>query len=123
MAENRRLSEWQAVIYETNLPLTLNHVRGSIVVSISACHAEDPGLIPGRGVVALQKVDLAPEHPLIADRLPGRLVFGVHFITAPKHEGSCVHDLSWSSPLADRPLLCLVPETYCIFSSPASAVV
>ena len=23
--------------------------RGSIVVSISACHAEDPGSIPGRG--------------------------------------------------------------------------
>ena len=25
--------------------------RGSIVVSISACHAEDPGSIPGRGVL------------------------------------------------------------------------
>ena len=25
-------------------------IRGSIVVSISACHAEDPGSIPGRGV-------------------------------------------------------------------------
>ena len=50
MAENRRLSEWQAVIYETNLPLAQNHVRGSIVVSISARHAEDPGSIPGRGV-------------------------------------------------------------------------
>ena len=25
-------------------------VLGSIVVSISACHAEDPGSIPGRGV-------------------------------------------------------------------------
>ena len=24
-------------------------IRGSIVVSISACHAEDPGSIPGRG--------------------------------------------------------------------------
>ena len=28
-------------------------IRGSIVVSISACHAEDPGSIPGRGVVEL----------------------------------------------------------------------
>ena len=30
---------------------TCNHqqVLGSIVVSISACHAEDPGSIPGRG--------------------------------------------------------------------------
>ena len=27
------------------------HTRGSIVVSISACHAEDPGSIPGRGVL------------------------------------------------------------------------
>ena len=25
-------------------------IRGSIVVSISACHAEDPGSIPGCGV-------------------------------------------------------------------------
>ena len=24
-------------------------IRGSIVVSISACHADDPGSIPGRG--------------------------------------------------------------------------
>jgi len=27
-------------------------IRDSIVVSISACHAEDPGSIPGRGVFA-----------------------------------------------------------------------
>ena len=27
--------------------------RGSIVASMSACHAEDPGSIPGRGVVSL----------------------------------------------------------------------
>ena len=26
-------------------------ILGSIVVSISACHAEDPGSIPGRGVL------------------------------------------------------------------------
>ena len=25
-------------------------IRDSIVVSVSACHAEDPGSIPGRGV-------------------------------------------------------------------------
>ena len=29
------------------------HVRDSIVVSMSACHAEDPGSIPGRGTHAL----------------------------------------------------------------------
>ena len=28
-----------------------NHIRGSIMVSISACHADDPGWIPGRGDV------------------------------------------------------------------------
>ena len=28
-----------------------HYIRGSIVVSISACHAEDPGSIPGRGVL------------------------------------------------------------------------
>ena len=27
--------------------------RDSIVVSISACHADDPGSIPGRGVASL----------------------------------------------------------------------
>ena len=37
------------------MQLTINYkelfrIRGSIVVSISACHAEDPGSIPGRGV-------------------------------------------------------------------------
>ena len=31
------------------------NVRGSIVVSISACHAEDPGSIPGRGVWELRR--------------------------------------------------------------------
>jgi hypothetical protein len=29
----------------------LQQIRDSIVVSISACHAEDPGSIPGRGVL------------------------------------------------------------------------
>ena len=28
-------------------------IRDSIVVSISACHADDPGSIPGRGVFLL----------------------------------------------------------------------
>ena len=28
----------------------IDQIRGSIVVSISACHAEDLGSIPGRGV-------------------------------------------------------------------------
>jgi hypothetical protein len=32
--------------------------RGSIVVSISACHAEDPGSIPGRGVWRLAQQGL-----------------------------------------------------------------
>ena len=33
-------------------------VRGSIVVSISAYHADDPGSIPGRGVF-IEKVQVA----------------------------------------------------------------
>ena len=32
-------------------------VRGNIVVSISACHAEDPGSIPGRGVFVILEQD------------------------------------------------------------------
>ena len=31
-------------------------IRGSIVVSISACHAEDPGSIPGRGALLTQRL-------------------------------------------------------------------
>ena len=31
--------------------LHFNSFRDSIVVSISACHADDPGSIPGRGVL------------------------------------------------------------------------
>ena len=31
---------------------TTNQILGSIVVSISACHAEDPGSIPSRGAYA-----------------------------------------------------------------------
>ena len=33
-----------------SLILLVWHLRDSIVVSISACHAEDPGSIPGRGI-------------------------------------------------------------------------
>ena len=33
----------------------IDQIRGSIVVSISACHAEDPGSIPGRGVVLARR--------------------------------------------------------------------
>ena len=34
------------------VPCRADQIRGSIVVSISACHAEAPGSIPGRGVFA-----------------------------------------------------------------------
>ena len=36
--------------YKQTIMENLAAFRGSIVVSISACHAEDPGSIPGRGV-------------------------------------------------------------------------
>ena len=35
----------------STLGTVVTHLRGSIVVSISACHAEDPGSIPGCGVL------------------------------------------------------------------------
>ena len=37
-------------LYNINVTFK-RQIRGSIVVSISACHAEDPGSIPGRGVL------------------------------------------------------------------------
>ena len=40
-------------------------VRGSVVVSISACHAEDPGSIPGRGISThiVWRIAWAPRWP------------------------------------------------------------
>ena len=38
-------------INEVNCKFPFADFLGSIVVSISACHAEDPGSIPGRGVL------------------------------------------------------------------------
>ena len=42
------------------LLVSILQIRGSIVVSISACHAEDPGSIPGRGLV----YNAIPPHPI-----------------------------------------------------------
>ena len=40
------------------LLMSNSQIRGSIVVSISACHAEGPGSIPGRGVAARPVLEL-----------------------------------------------------------------
>ena len=40
-----------------------NMIRGSIVVSISACHAEDLGSIPGRGVLMARRCPGQPHQP------------------------------------------------------------
>ena len=37
-------------LFENNLRAVQSALRVSIVVSISACHADDPGSIPGRGM-------------------------------------------------------------------------
>ena len=39
------------ISFRIPIELSIYRFRGSIVVSISACHAEDPGSIPGRGVL------------------------------------------------------------------------
>ena len=38
---------------------TFSTVRDSIVVSISACHADDPGSIPGRGVFSRENTHIS----------------------------------------------------------------
>ena len=43
-------------------------ICGSIVVSISACHAEDPGSIPGRGLSFGSRVP-APRRRTTSDTL------------------------------------------------------
>ena len=45
-----RASSSVAATEQVARPRTHTQIRGSIVVSISARHAEDPGSIPGRGV-------------------------------------------------------------------------
>ena len=48
-------------------------IRGSIVVSISACHAEDPGSIPGRGEKLCCVNVSAAIVQVMASLLPGHL--------------------------------------------------
>ena len=48
---------------------TVEHIRCSIVVSISACHAEDPGSIPGGGAALTDRHK--PEKPTAAGSSPG----------------------------------------------------
>ena len=53
----------QHAVEQVLLPTTLYahcQIRDSIVVSISACHAEDPGSIPGRGVMLPRRLALNP---------------------------------------------------------------
>ena len=49
MSSRERNCSLLRIIATFELCLPLSRFRGSIVVSISACHAEDPGSIPGRG--------------------------------------------------------------------------
>ena len=49
----------------------LDHIRGRIVVSISARHAEDPGSIPGRGGARAIVTVVGRVH------LPAMLLYGV----------------------------------------------
>ena len=61
-------------------------IRGSIVVSISARHAEDPGSIPGRGAFALRShaclrlPSLLPSHPMRAMLRPSSRVATKHAV-------------------------------------------
>ena len=50
---------------------TCQQIRDSIVVSISACHADDPGSIPGRGVLLSSAASrlFVPRSPL-TERYP-----------------------------------------------------
>ena len=41
----------ESFTFSSKLPWQASQLRDSIVVSISACHAEDPGSIPGRGIL------------------------------------------------------------------------
>ena len=58
------LKQWQCVMHLGNTCAYLWQIRCSIVVSIPACHAGEPGSIPGGGVYAvvgmLMKFDEEP---------------------------------------------------------------
>jgi hypothetical protein len=46
----QQMLRWGSMFLKRQSDFLRSQIRGSIVVSISACHAEDPGSIPGRGV-------------------------------------------------------------------------
>ena len=56
------------------------HILGSIVVSISACHVEDPGSIPGRGGITF----LSPQ-------IGGKLIFSTNQETFIKNNFTSVN--------------------------------
>ena len=69
----------------------ISEVRGNIVVSISACHAEDPGSIPGRGSFAAESgyrgrklLEAGPE-PAIPSLVRGRPIHGDRGLRARGH--------------------------------------
>ena len=54
-----RLTSYDILSNVQRVPLSQphRHIRGIIVVSISACHAEDPGSTPGRGISLIDDHD------------------------------------------------------------------
>ena len=61
---------WGVACQEGNITLIwrMNQIRGSIVASISACHAEDPGSIPGRGVLLVASMSACINHAIAIRR-------------------------------------------------------
>ena len=73
-----RVSRHAHFLLALSLPLmssALRQIRDSIVVSISACHAEDPGSIPGRGVCTCSRISRKSE----LDGVAAAAFFGVIF--------------------------------------------
>ena len=48
LEQDANRKSWRTEL-DINTALEQSSIRDSIVVSISACHADDPGSIPGRG--------------------------------------------------------------------------
>ena len=84
--------------------------RGSIVVRISACHAEDPGSIPGRGVASLpyalvfsSACDVKGSAPGFANKRHAKQSLQ-HFQTATMLNNSSLHaNTQAASPSGAKP--------------------
>ena len=78
-------------------------IRDSIVVSISACHAEDPGSIPGRGIYVVPSMIVSANNSQGVGT--GTWTLAIHYVQC--FIGACVENVYQYGHIYTIPFLCL----------------